>query len=253
MLKTIIIDDEFNAVQSLEVLIQEYCDDVQVVAKAYSVAEGIEKFHQTNPDIIFLDIEMPDNLGFEVLEALPDSKSEIIFTTAYSQYAIKAFKYSAIDYLLKPIKIDELKNAINKVKQRKINQLFSHYNYDILLHNLSKEVPDKIAIPSEEGFEYLLVDDIVLIEAQGSYSNIVLSNKQKILVSKGLYEFQQILDSDSFLKVHRSYLINLKYVQRYIRKSGGAILMFDGTVIPVSNRNKEIYLLKMKRYARSFK
>ena len=253
MLKAIIIDDEQDAVCSLETMLMEYCDNVNIVGKAYSASEGIIKIRANNPDIVFLDIEMPDGPGFDVLESVPKNHFDIIFITAHSEYAVRAFKYSATDYLLKPVKIEELRNAVDRVMYQRESAQLPIHNYNILMENLQQEIPTKIAIPSDKGLEYLLLDDIILIEAMGSYSKIFMRNRKKILVSKGLYEFQEILDINSFFKVHKSFLINLRHVQQYIKKSGGSIKMFDGTIVPVSIRNREMFMSRMKKYVRSFR
>jgi two-component system LytT family response regulator len=252
MLRSVIIDDEYDAVQALEAMLNRYCLNIETVGKAYSASEGIEKIKLVCPDVIFLDIEMPDKMGFDVLEAIPENKSDVIFTTAHGEYAVRAFRYSAVDYLLKPIKLDELKQAVNRISEsRESNTSFDH-KYDVLIQNLKKEQPEVLALPTGTGLEYILIDNILFIEAKGSYSSVFLKNKENHLVSKGLYEFQELLGEHGFFKIHKSFLINPKYIKQYIR-TDSMVMMSDGTFLPISERNKPVFMLKMKQLARHFK
>ncbi len=248
-MKIVIVDDEKDAVHSLELMLNEYCSDITIVGKAFSVIEAIKEIQNKKPDIVFLDIEMPHGTGFDVLESIPDRKFAVIFTTAYNNYAIKAIKASAIDYILKPVGIDELLTAVKKAQEQIQKSIFPP---------LIKEIPDlqnisalhkKIAINTADGLEYVNTTDIIRIEADGSYSNIFLTNNKKILASKNLKEFQNILPNDIFYRAHNSHLINLLHVKRFIRTDGGMVEMNDGSLMTLSRRNRDEFIQQMDKLA----
>jgi len=248
MLRAIIIDDEPNAVLSIELIITEYCTDIEIVGKAHSAVSGKKQILEKNPDFIFLDVDMPRGSGFDMLEMLPEINFDIVFVTAYSDYAIKAFKYSAIDYILKPIDIDDLLNSIEKIKKRRQNKNISNVNYDVLLQNIKSKSPKTIAIPNLSGIDFVDVDKVIRLKAEGSYTKIYIKDQDYILASKNLKEYQELLSEDDFFRPHNSHLINLANVKRYIQKDGGYIEMSDGSVVPMSRRKKELFLEKMNNF-----
>ncbi len=253
MIKVVIIDDEQDAVNSIELIVNDYCPNVEIVGKAYSASEGRKEILKHQPNLVFLDVEMPRGSGFDLLEMMPDRNFEVIFITAYNHFAIRAFKYSAIDYILKPIDIDEFIEAVAKAEKRILeNQSSSKNNnggrYDVLMDNVKTPKPTKISVPTSEGQVYLDVKDISRIEAEGSYSILYTLSEGKMLVSKNLKEFETTLEDNDFFRTHNSYLINLAYVKKYVIKDGGYILMTDDTMVPLSRRRKEFFLEEMQRY-----
>ncbi len=252
MISVVIIDDEQDAINSIELIINEYCSNAEVVGTASSAVEGQFVILNKKPDLVFLDIEMPRGNGFDLLEMLPERNFEIIFITAYNNFAIKAFKYSAIDYILKPIDIDEFIEAVDRAEHR-INQYKNKpekrtNKYDVLLENIKTNVPSKIMVPTSEGQIYIEVTDINRIEAEGSYSTIFLIEEKKILVSKNLKEFERMLSDNNFFRPHNSHLINLEHVKKYVLKDGGYIEMTDTTIVPISRRRKESFVEKMQEF-----
>jgi two-component system LytT family response regulator len=247
-LKTIIIDDEHDAVDFISSIIREYCPSLQVIGKAYNVNEGVALIREGKPDLLFLDVEMPNGTGFDLLAQFPDKDFEVIFITAFNHYAIKAIKFSAVDYILKPININEFIEAVGRVtKKRSEKPAQSNESIRVLMENLRSSVPSRLAIPTADGMEYLNPREIIRIEADRSYSWFYL-NSRKILVSKHLKEFQELLGDRYFFRSHNSHLINLKYVRKFIRKEGGYIEMSDGSMIPVSRNKKDLFLVQMSKF-----
>jgi two-component system LytT family response regulator len=248
-LKTIIIDDEPDAVDFISSIICEYCPGLEVAGKAYDISEGVQVIKDQLPDLVFLDVEMPHGTGFDLLANFPEKEFDVIFITAFNHYAIKAIKFSAVDYILKPINVNEFIEAVNKVMQKRSNTMFrGNENIKALLENLRTAVPSRLAIPTSDGMEYLNPKEIIRIEADRSYSWFYLAGGRKILVSKNLKEFQDLLSDRHFFRPHNSYLINLKYVKKYVRKEGGYIEMQDGSEIPVSRNRKDMFLVHMARF-----
>ncbi|MGD0342137.1 MAG: LytTR family DNA-binding domain-containing protein [Bacteroidales bacterium] len=248
-LKTIIIDDEQNAVDFMISVIDEYCSDLEVVGQAGTVNEGVAVITSRKPDLVLLDVEMPDGTGFDLLEFFPDKDFDVVFITAFNHYAIRAIKFSAVDYILKPVNINEFIESMKKVVQRRSDSnLHSNDNYRILLENLKTPAPSRLAIPTADGMEYLNPKEIIRIEADGSYSWFHLTGERKILVSRNLKEFQDLLGDRSFFRSHNSCLINLKYVKKYVKKDGGYIEMQDGSQMPISRNRKDLFQIHMERF-----
>ncbi len=250
MLKAIIIDDEPKARRILEELLKEYCpNDILVVANAQDVPSGVKAIAQFQPDVVFLDIEMPNYTGFQLFDFIADINFETIFTTAYQEYAIQAFKVSAIDYLLKPIQIDGLIESVEKVKKEKA-QKNPQYNAQsagkiaALQSNLSNK-NQKIALPVADGLLFVETNDIIYLGADGAYTEIFIrGRKEKLLVSKNIKTFEEILTQPCFFRAHRSHIINLNCVSQYLKQDGGCIIMENGTQLSISKDKKEEFLLK---------
>jgi two-component system LytT family response regulator len=241
MVTTVIIDDEKNALDVIAIQLKNYCPDVKVLTLCQGGEEGINAIKDLKPDLVFLDIEMPKVNGFDVLERTKDQKYNVIFTTAYDQFAIKAFKYSAVDYLLKPIDIEELKSAVDKVKKspdddfrKKVEVLLNHLD-------LSSASPKKIALPVGDGYEMVAHTNIVRCESDSNYTTIYLSDKRKITLSKTLKEVEGILSHSSFYRVHHSHLINMDHISKFYKTDGGYILMSDGAQINISRNKKDAF------------
>ncbi len=252
MLNAIIVDDEEFARSSLYFLIQENCENVNIVGIAKSVSEARYLLNQQAIDLIFLDIAMPKENGFELIPAAQAANASVIFTTAYDQYAIKAIKANALDYLLKPIDIDELKLAVDKAKKF-INLNKTENNRNESLKNLANDLTErtsikKITLPSGQGYRVVDIEDIIHIEADSNYSVFNLSNLEKIAVSKVLKDYEEILPENTFVRIHKSSIVNLKYVKEFTTKNGLQVVLNNGELITVSRRRASDFFDKIKAY-----
>lgn len=243
MIKSIIIDDELHCVETLSLLLNEYCHDVRVIEQCNSAKKGLEAIEKLKPDLVFLDIEMPVMNGFELLEQLSIISFAIIFTTSYDQYAIKAIRFSALDYLLKPIDPKELVSAVKKVQEGRHFPIAEQFQ--ILLNQVQGKGSSfsKIAVPTAEGFELIYAEQIICCEANDNYTHFMLKNKNKIVACRTLKEIEEQLQGfPFFVRVHHSYIINLNEVTKYIRGEGGFLVMSDGSSVKVSRSRKDSLL-----------
>ena len=241
-MKAILIDDELNGRIALKQKLKDYCPSVEVIGEAEDGKKGIELIRQFNPELVFLDIEMPEMDGFEMLMNLPEKKFHLVFTTAYDHYAIKAIKYAAFDYLLKPIDIDELKMTVERVAQQPLPS-FNQKRLETLEQNfLSKPKLNKIAIPTTDGLLFFDLQHIVHLEAESNYTIIYFDDHPKLLASRTLKEFEEILPADTFFRPHNSHIINLHFIKRYLRGDGGQVEMKNGNYVMVSRRKKGEFL-----------
>lgn len=247
MIKTVIIEDEQKSMEVLAALIRRNCPDLEIVATASNVSQGVEIIRQFQPALVFLDVSMPDGSGFDLLERV-DQKFELIFATASDQYAIKAIKFSACDYLLKPIDAEELVAAVDKVKQKQ-NQLPSMDNLRFLVDQLKRADDNfqKITLPTGNAYEIVNIRDIIRCEADGSYTVFYLSDKRKLLISAGLKHYEELLPERDFIRVHHHHLINMNHVLRFLKEDGGYAIMSDGSKIEISRRKKEAFMERLNR------
>lgn len=243
MLNAIFVDDEESNLSSLKEKISRHCPQVNILALCDSAQKGISAINSLQPDVVFLDIEMPLMNGFVLLQELSYKNFEVIFTTAYDHYAIKAIRYSALDYLVKPIEIDDLKTAVQKAEEKK-QERTPNRRLELLLENLShkKTYQQRIAIPTLDGLHFIKVDEIVYLEASVNYTNIYLSTSEKYLVCHTLKEFEEMLDSDIFLRIHHSHIINKNFAVKYIRGEGGQVILSNGIRLDVAKRKKAEFL-----------
>ena len=248
MINAIIIDDEPYCCESLATLLERFCPEVKISAICYSGQEALSAIEEVNPQLVFLDIEMPYMNGFELLEKLPVINFEVVFTTSYDQYAIKAFRFSALDYLLKPIVREELQKAVKKVLDRKQSPL--PQQLEILLQRLNhtNHSIQRIALPTMEGLQLIPINSIISCASEGNYTIFFMKDKQKIVASRSLKETEEMLAEHSFLRVHNSYLVNVNEINKYIKGEGGYLLMSDGSTVDVSRGKKEILLKKLLPY-----
>lgn len=246
MIKAIIVDDEAKSRATLGALLQAHCPNVSVVAMADSVAEALADIEKHEPHVVFLDIEMPFNSGFTLLEKIKVPGFEVIFTTAYDHYAIKAIKFSALDYLLKPIDVDDLIKAVNKVELNNKNKKTRQPDFELLLSNLKlKSSAAKIAVPTFDGLQMLDAKDILKCVADESYTHITLVSGSKLTVSRILKEYEELLSDLNFFRVHNSCLINLAHVVKYVKGDGGQVIMVNGEAVEVSRRKKNELLRRL--------
>ena len=236
-MKAIIVDDESHARSLLFNTIKEHCKGIEVIAEAENIKEAVKLINKNNIELVFLDIEMPNENGFALFEYFDKPNFVTIFCTAYSEYAIQAFEVSAVDYLLKPVTISKLQDAIEKaIKTRGQNQILQNVN--ILRENITVNQLQKIALPLSDGLIFVKIDDILYFEADGSYTHVI-TNKEKYLVCKKIKEFHELLTNDSrFFRVHRSYLVNIQQIKKYSKKDGATLVFDNNKVIPVAREKK---------------
>ncbi len=240
MLNAIIIEDELRSRQTLSGLLKLYCKNINIIAEADGMQSGLKAIEEHHPDVIFLDIQMPDGSGFKLLESLKEIDFDIIFTTAYDQFAIKAIKFSAIDYLLKPIFPDDLITAVKKAEERQ-DARNTRKHVDVLLENINKPAsePPKIVLSTSERINVVKVKDILRCESDNYYTMFYFTDGKKLLMSKTLKENEELLSEYNFIRPHKSHLINVLYIKSFNKRDGGYILMTDGSRVPVSRRKKE--------------
>jgi two-component system, LytTR family, response regulator len=245
MIRALIIDDEKHCCDNLQWQLKTYCPEIDIIGVSNNPEKGLQQIHHHQPQLIFLDVEMPGMTGFEMLEALTDINFDIIFTTAFDQYAIRAIKFGALDYLIKPVDKDELLEAINKFLNR--TQRDSLKQLSALLTHIRKSNDlsfQKIALPTLHGYELVPLNNIIFCESSSNYTNIHLNGGQHLLISRTLKDIEDLLDRQPFFRVHNSYVVNLQYAVRYIKGEGGHLVLNNDISIPVS-RNKKEELLKL--------
>lgn len=245
MIKAIIVDDEPYCSESLDALLERYCPDVKVAGIFNNGLDALKAIHQQQPDLVFLDVEMPKMNGFEMLEQLPAISFDLIFTTSYDKYALKAIRFSAIDYLLKPIDREELQKAVQKVIRH--SQKPMPQQLEILMQKVKNPLSNigKVAMPTMEGLQMVAVDSIVSCESDSNYTIVLMKNKQKLIVSRTLKDIEEMLEEHGFVRVHHSYLVNLNEIEKYVKGEGGYLVMSDGTTIDVSRSKKEVLMKKL--------
>lgn len=241
MLRAVLIDDDQSNLSALSEKLGKHCPEVEIIARCDNAQDGMKIIETQKPDVVFLDIEMPVMNGFVMLQQLNYRNFGLIFVTAYDHYAIKAIRFSALDYLVKPVEIEELKVAVSKAEANRSNRS-SHLQLDLLLEQLHKKYPKRISIPTTEGLQFINLDDIIYLEASNNYTNIYLNTRQKFLVSRTLKDFEEILPPETFLRIHHSSIINKDHVEKYIRGDGGQVVMRNGNVLDVSKRKKSEFL-----------
>lgn len=244
MITAVLIDDDKHLRKGLKALLERYTNEINIIGEAESVKTGIAILEKTQPQVIFLDIHLSDGTGFDILEKMANSKgkttSHIVFITAHEQYAVKAFKFSALDFILKPVDPEELQNTIIKIKEvsGKTNS-FEHI--DLLLENIRKKVDNfkRIALSTSDGIHLFEVSDIIRCEAKVNYTEFFIKNHKPVLISRTLKEYEEILTEHGFERIHQSHLINLSYLKSYIKTDGGYVIMADNSTIPIAQSKKE--------------
>jgi two-component system, LytTR family, response regulator len=238
----ILIDDEPNATEALQNMLKMTNPEVQVVGTANDPLKGLAMLQQQPPDILFLDIQMPHMTGFELLENLGKINFSVVFTTAYDQYALQAFKVSAVDYLLKPIDMDELEAAVEKARERKQSVQPDFGAFEKLFQYVQKSDSQRLSLPLGDGLMFVNISDIVRLQSDSNYTTFHLANREKVLVSRTMGEYEQILEKQNFCRVHHSHIINLAHLRRYIKTDGGYAEMSDGSKVEISRRKKDDFV-----------
>lgn len=250
-IKTIIVDDEQHCIDALKSMLQKKCPEVTVLAGVNSVQEAKQLIDEMQPDLVFLDVEMPHQNGFELLKLYDKVSFDVIFTTAYEQYALKAIKFNALDYLLKPFSVQDLQEALRKFHERRMNKTDAGMApLEVFLQNMKtmQQTNKKIALPTINGLVFMPVQNIVRCESTGNYTKIFFTDRKQLLVSKPLKEFEELLTDVDFFRIHNSHLINLQQMESYIQGEGGFALMSDGTQVEVSRRRKAEFLKKAMQF-----
>ncbi|MGN8055064.1 LytR/AlgR family response regulator transcription factor [Pedobacter sp. 22163] len=248
VLRAILVDDELKSRSNLRRLLVEYCANVEVIAEAGSAIEALNLIRELNPDLLFLDIEMGELSGFDLLKLLNGQQNfEVIFVTAFDKYGIQAVKACAIDYLLKPINILELSNAVDKAAVQ-INPKKENERLKELIANIDRgDDEQRIAIPLSDKIEFLAINKIIRLEAEGNYTHIYLDNNKQYLVCKTLKDYQELLEGHNFIRTHQSHLINFRKISAYVKTDGGYIALEDGSQAPISRQKREEVLLKVMK------
>ncbi len=244
MITSILIDDDANLRNGMRSLLERYAPEIKIIGEADSVKTGIETIQALQPQVVFLDIQLGEGTGFDILEQLANvngkSTSHIVFITAHEQYAIKAFRFSALDFLLKPVDPDELQKVILKIKNV-LDKNVDYAHIDLLLENIRKKVDNfkRIALSTGDGIHLFEISDIIRCESEDNYTTFYIKNNNPIVISKTLKEYEDLLTEHGFERIHQSHLINLSYLKSYIKKDGGYVVMADNSRLPISQRKKE--------------
>jgi len=246
MIRTILIDDEPHNHRELTRILGETCPQVKIIGQALSATEAKELYLQLAPDLIFLDIEMPGGNGFQFLESIKPIHAEVVFVTAYDKYAIQAIKFAALDYLLKPVNPAELQAAVARVLE-KLQSRMGNQQLQMLLENLrSPQQKPKIALPSSDRVDFVEPEQILRCQSENAYTYVYLLDNTKLLICKTLREFSGLLAEYGFIRTHQSHLVNRKYVRSWLKKDGDSLLLSDGTLVPVSSRQKAEVMANLK-------
>jgi two-component system LytT family response regulator len=239
-LKAVIVDDELSGIEVLEYTLKKHCPEIEIVQSFSSSMEALAKIPTIMPDVLFIDVEMPQLNGFELVEKLSEHQLQVIFTTAYNEFALKAFRVSALDYLLKPIDVDELKAAVAKLKSVAKSD---HHAMEALLEYIKNQKQiNKISISTEKGIHFIDEEEVVYCLSTGPYTVFYLMSGQEVVCSKSLGEYEKMLSDRGFYRIHNSSLINVKHLKRFIRTDGGYVEMRDGKTLSVSRRKKDEFL-----------
>jgi len=249
MIRSVLIDDERNALEMMEWLLKTYCPQVEIVAMCDSSVQGIEAINKHRPDLVFLDIEMPNLNGFDLLEQFDKPFFDVVFCTAYDQFALKAFRYSALNYLLKPVDPFELKSTVERIEEKKSS--ISKEQLSLLLQTMqqpAKTTPQRIALTTGDGLVFVPTTDIIYCEAESNYTNVVLSGGKKVLVSKVLKDIDEVLSGPDFYRVHSSFLININRIKKLIRGDGGYIIMDNDATVNISRSKRQDFMERFEKF-----
>jgi len=249
-MKAILVDDEPGAISTLKKMLELNCPEVEVAATCSNAVTAREKLEELRPDAVFLDVRMPGESGLDMLAEIPVKDFEVIFVTAHNEYMLQALQFSAVDYLMKPVDEDRLAEAVQRVKERLKTQKGT-VQTEALMHNIRNAglpLEMRLCLPTQKGFTIVKLEEIVYCEAQRSYTIFRLVNNKTIIISKPLFDYDRLLTDADFLRIHKSFLVNLRHVKEYIRGEGGTVVMSNGMEIEVSRRKKEQFLVKVREF-----
>jgi two-component system LytT family response regulator len=249
MIRCVLIDDESNSLEMMEWLLKTYCPQVKIEAMCNAASKGIEAINKYKPDLVFLDIEMPHMNGFDMLEQFDKLFFDVVFCTAYDQFAIRAFKYSALNYLLKPIDPEDLKETIRRIEEKKTTP--SKEQLELLFQNIKQTVKpatQRIALTTGDGMIFVPTQDILYCQAESNYTSVILAGGKKIVVSKVLKEIDEALSGPDFFRVHNSYLINLNQISKFVRGDGGYVIMADGATVSISRSRRQEFMELFEKF-----
>jgi two-component system LytT family response regulator len=249
MIRCVLIDDESNSLEMMEWLLKTYCPQVKIEAMCNAASKGIEAINKYKPDLVFLDIEMPHMNGFDMLEQFDKLTFDVVFCTAYDQFAIRAFKYSALNYLLKPVDPEDLKETIRRVEERRSAP--SKEQIELLFQNIKQTVKptaQRIALTTGDGMIFVPTQDILYCQAESNYTSVILAGGKKIVVSKVLKDIDEALSGPDFFRVHNSYLINLNQISKFVRGDGGYVIMADGATVSISRSRRQEFMELFEKF-----
>ncbi len=249
-IKTILVDDEMNNLQFLESLIKENCLSLEIIETASNTYDALLMIQELQPQLVFMDIDMPGMTGFELLKKLEPLSFEVIFVTAYNQYALEAFEYNAVGYVTKPIATDKLILAVDKAIKKIADQKYTEQIFSLLENVHQKSTTDKIALPTMQGLQFVKIEKINYCESSGNYTNFFLTDNTKIMVSRQLGEYEKLLPVDTFVRIHDKHLINLSSIKEYIKGNGGEVVLEDGSRLTVAARRKDELLSRFEKWLR---
>jgi two-component system LytT family response regulator len=245
MIRSVLVDDEAKGRLYLRQLCDKYLPQIKIVGEAANASEALELFDLEKPDLVFLDIEMPGMTGIEMLRQMQEVPFEVIFVTAFNRYAVEAFRLGAVDYLLKPASPSDMQQAVERAEKSLNLKLQDRPHIRAMSQNYGQAFT-KVTIPTLNGFEFIAFKEILFLQSENNYTTLFLKSGKKIVASKGLGDFEEILEPYGFFRVHKSYLINMSEIRKYIKGDGGTVVMEDGTEIDVSRRRKDEFLAAMK-------
>ncbi len=249
-IKTILVDDEANNLQFLQSLLKDNCPTLQVMEMANTSADGLVMIQELHPQLVFMDVDMPGMTGFEVLKKLEPLSFEVIFVTAYNQYAMEAFEYNAVAYITKPIVTEKLIAAVEKAITKIEEKKYTEHIFSLLENVQQKNEHDKIALPTLQGLQFVKLSQICYVESSGNYSNFFLADNTKIMVSRQLGEYEKLLPADNFVRIHDKHIINLTCIKEYIKGSGGEVILENGARLSVAARRKDELLSRFEKWLR---
>ena len=241
---TVIVDDDFYARENLKKLIDSAGLEIEIAGEAENVLTGVKLINKVKPQLVLLDIEMPDGTGFDLLDCFPEYDFNVIFVTAYNDYAVQAFKFSALAFIEKPVELQEFKEAVSMIKEQNLESS----SYQNLLYNLKSEKPRKLEIRAEEGIYYIDIGNIIHVDSEGRYSILYTSEGKRLMVTKPLGTYEDILSDKGFFRIHNSHIINLIHVKQFLKRDKDAVVMSNGSSLSISRRKKDSFLKEMKKY-----
>ena len=249
-MRAILVDDEPDGLRTLKKMLELNCPEVEILATCSSAMDALQQLEELKPELVFLDVRMPGKSGLDMLTELSEIDFEVIFVTAHNEYMLQALQFSAVDYLMKPVDEDRLQEAVQRVEKR-LSEKKSSSQTEILLHNIKKAgypLEMRLCLPTQKGFTIVKLEEIIYCEAQRSYTIFRLINNKSIIISKPLFDYDKLLADTIFLRVHKSFLINLMHVKEYMRGEGGTVVMSNGMEVEISRRKKEQFLDKVKEF-----